>query len=220
MTIQWLEAVFERTSDLISKCPGVRWRIAPAVALPALCVSLVACATGQSAVLTPLEMPRHVELLSGDTKALNYTPWYIHSFAITGPSGSGIGGGGPNVMPVKADGRPSGGGAGVCCTSLPAEWQPDLKLTVRWLVEKKRPDGKTWGYWYKAENVRIAPYSSGNTGDAWAIFLPRDRVRIMLTDGNHDGGNNPNNRPADSDPYIAQGVIDEEWNRLYPPAHD
>ncbi|WP_081057724.1 DUF3304 domain-containing protein [Burkholderia vietnamiensis] len=179
----------------------------------ALCLSLAACAGGQSPAVTPIEMPRHVELLSGDANALNYTPWYIHTFSMIGPSGSGIGGGGPNVMPVRADGRPSEGG-GMCCTSLPAEWQPDLKLTVRWLVDKKQ-DGKTPGYWYKADNVRIAPYSTGNTGDAWAIFLPGDRVRIMLTDGNHDGGNNPNNRPADNDPYIAQGVIDEEWNRLY-----
>jgi len=93
-------------------------------------------------------------------------------------------------------------------------------LTVRWLVEKRRTDGKKWGYWYKAENVQIAPYASGNTGDAWAIFLPGDRVRIMLTDGNRDGGNNPNIRPADNDPYVAQGVIDDEWNRRYPPAHD
>ncbi|WP_081052966.1 DUF3304 domain-containing protein [Burkholderia vietnamiensis] len=179
----------------------------------ALCLSLAACAGGQSPAVTPIEMPRHVELLSGDANALNYTPWYIHTFSMIGPSGSGIGGGGPNVMPVRADGRPSEGG-GMCCTSLPAEWQPDLKLTVRWLVDKKQ-DGKTPGYWYKADNVRIAPYSTGNTGDAWAIFLPGDRIRIMLTDGNHDGGNNPNNRPADNDPYIAQGVIDEEWNRLY-----
>jgi len=87
-------------------------------------------------------------------------------------------------------------------------------LTVRWLVDKKQ-DGITPGYWYKAENVQIAPYSSGNTGDAWAIFLPGDRVRIMLTDGNRDGGNNPNIRPADNGPYVAQGVIDEEWNRRY-----
>ncbi|WP_419690747.1 DUF3304 domain-containing protein [Burkholderia theae] len=152
--------------------------------------------------------------MSGDTKALNYTPWYIHTFSITGPRGSRIGGGGPNVMPIRPDGRPSGGGAAVCCTSLPAEWQPDLRLTVRWLVDKKQ-DGKTPGYWYKAENVRIAPYVSGNTGDAWGIFLLGDRVRIMLTDGNRDGGNNPNNRPADNDPYIAQGVLDDEWNRRY-----
>ena len=98
--------------------------------------------------------------------------------------------------------------------SYPAEWQPDLKLTVRWLVDKKQ-DGKTPGYWYKAENVRIAPYKGANAGEAWGIFLPGDRVRVMVTDGDHDGGNNPNIRPADSDPYIAQGVIDTEWNLLY-----
>ncbi|MFP3504281.1 DUF3304 domain-containing protein [Burkholderia sp. SIMBA_062] len=193
----------------------IRWRGVGISLLSALCLSLIACAGGQPTTsVTTMEMPRKVRLLGGDTKALNYTPWYIHSFALFGPPGSGIGGGGPNVMPLQPNGKPSGGGKAVCCTSLPAEWQPDLKLTVRWLVDKKQ-DGKTPGYWYKAENVQIAPYTSGNTGDAWGIFLPGDRVRVMLTDGNHDGGNNPNNRPADNDPYIAQGVIDEEWNRLY-----
>ena len=188
-------------------------RRAIGVALAVLCTALGGCAVGPLGGGAPVEVPHYVELLSGDSRALNYTPWYIHTFSMTGPSGSGIGGGGANVMPIKANGRPSEGG-GMCCTTLPAEWQPDLRLTVRWLVDKKQ-DGKTPGYWYKAENVRIAPYSSENTGDAWAIFLPGDRVRIMLTDGNHDGGNNPNNRPADNDPYIAQGVLDEEWNRLY-----
>ena len=149
-----------------------------------------------------------------DVLALNYTPWYIHTFSITGPKGSGIGGGGPNVMPMRADEKPSGGGKAVCCMSYPAEWQANLKLTVRWLVDKKR-DGKTPGYWYKAENVRIAPYDGANANEAWGIFLPGDRVRVMITDGNLDGGNNPNNRPASNDPYIAQGVLDEEWNRLY-----
>jgi hypothetical protein len=52
-------------------------------------------------------------------------------------------------------------------------------------------------------------------GGVWAIFLPDDRVRLMITDGNRDGGNNPNNRPADDDPLIVQGVLDDEWNRLY-----
>ncbi|MGN6085199.1 DUF3304 domain-containing protein [Trinickia sp.] len=220
MKIQWQEAMRGGAKGGANECANARWRLAKVAAMPILCVSLVACAVAPSAAVAPVDPPRHVELLSGDTMALNYTPWYIHTFAITGPKGSGIGGGGPNVMPVKANGKPSGGGAGVCCTSIPEEWQPDLKLTVRWLVEKKRPDGKKWGYWYKAENVRIAQYDGENAGWVWGIFLPGDRVRIMVSDGNHDGGNNPNNRPADNDPYIAQGVLDEEWNRLYPPAHD
>jgi hypothetical protein len=48
------------------------------------------------------------------------------------------------------------------------------------------------------------------------IFLPGDRVRLMITDGNHDGGNNPNNRPADDDPLIVKGVLDDEWNERFP----
>ena len=197
-----------------------QWRVAVVSVVSAVCLLLAACAGGQpNETSVPVEVPHPVRLMSGDSKALNYTAWYIHSFALFGPSGSGIGGGGPNVMPIKANGRPSEGG-GKCCTSLPVEWQPELTLTVRWLVTKKRRDGKKWGYWYKAENVRIAQYNGANAGGIWSIFLPGDRVRIMVTDGNRDGGNNPNNRSADNDPYIAQGVLDEEWNRRYPPAHD
>ena len=190
-------------------------RVAVASVVSALCLSLAACAGGQPNAVEPIDVPHPVKLGGGmDVLALNYTPWYIHTFSMVGPPGSGIRGGGPNVMPIKADGRPSGGGAAVCCMRYPIEWQPELKLTVRWLVDKKQ-DGKTRGYWYKAENVRIAPYNGANANEAWGIFLPGDRVRVMITDGNRDGGNNPNNRPADNDPYIAQGVIDEEWNRLY-----
>jgi hypothetical protein len=117
-------------------------------------------------------------------------------------------------MPVKENGRPSGGGGSMCCLSYPAVWQPDLRLTVRWLVDKKQ-DGKTWGYWYKAENVQIAQYDGNHTAGAWLVFLPGDRVRLMIVDGNRDGGNNPNNRPPDDDPLIVKGTLDEEWNRLY-----
>lgn len=187
---------------------------AAATSLLAACsLLLAACATTQAQTATPVFVPHRVELASGGTKVLNYTPWYIHTSEIEGPPGSGIHGGGPNVMPMHEDGSPSGGAKETCCTSYPREWQPDLKLTVRWKVDKKQ-DGKTPGYWYKADNVRIAQYGA-HTGGAWVIFLPGDRVRLMVTDGNHDGGNNVNNRPADNDPYIAQGVIDEEWNRLY-----
>jgi hypothetical protein len=153
-------------------------------------------------------------LNSGDVKMLNYTPWYIHTAEIEGPKESNISGGGPNVMPVKENGRPSGGGGSMCCLSYPAVWQPDLRLTVRWLVDKKQ-DGKTWGYWYKAENVQIAQYDGNHTAGAWLVFLPGDRVRLMIVDGNRDGGNNPDNRPPDDDPLIVKGTLDEEWNRLY-----
>ena len=183
--------------------------------LSALCALLAACAGGQPNVTVAEDVSRPVKVGGGmDVFAQNYSPWYIHTFSMVGPSGSGIGGGGPNVMPIQPNGKPSGGGKAVCCMRYPLEWQADLKLTVRWLVDKKQ-DGKTPGYWYKAENVRIAPYDGANANHAWGIFLPEDRVRVMITDGNREGGNNPNIRPADNDPYIAQGVVDQEWNRLY-----
>jgi len=184
----------------------------------ALACSVTACTERQPRTQTYLDLPKQVELLSGGTRALNYTPWYIHTFEISGPEGSGIGGGGPNVMPMNEGDMPSGGGAEMCCTSIPEVWQSDLKLTVRWLVFKdvKKLGAKAPGNWYKAENVRIAQYDGEKAGAIWAIFLPDDRVRIMVTDGNHDGGNNANNRPPDNDPYIAQGVIDDEWNDLFP----
>ncbi|HEF4734137.1 DUF3304 domain-containing protein [Burkholderia multivorans] len=186
--------------------------------LSGLVVVLLALLTGCTNLpaheSSEIQTPKRVELSSGGTKTLNYTPWYIHTFSISGPKGSGIGGGGPNVMPMRDGGPPSGGGAETCCTSYPREWQPDLRLTVRWKADKKM-DGKTLGYWYKAENVRIEPYITGRTSGVWAIFLPGDRVKLVV--------GNPNARdlapnagpPAASDPYVVQGTLDEEWNRLY-----
>ncbi|HDV6318458.1 TPA: DUF3304 domain-containing protein [Burkholderia multivorans] len=186
--------------------------------LSGLVVVLLALLTGCTNLpaheSSEIQTPKRVELSSGGTKTLNYTPWYIHTFSISGPKGSGIGGGGPNVMPMRDGGPPSGGGAETCCTSYPREWQPDLRLTVRWKADKKM-DGKTLGYWYKAENVRIEPYITGQTSGVWAIFLPGDRVKLVV--------GNPNARdlapnagpPAASDPYVVQGTLDEEWNRLY-----
>ncbi|WP_367399000.1 DUF3304 domain-containing protein [Burkholderia multivorans] len=116
-------------------------------------------------------------------------------------------------MPMREGGRPSGGGAETCCTNYPREWQPDLRVTVRWLVDKKNE--KTSG-WYKAENVRIEPYITGQTAGVWAIFLPRDRVKIVV--GNPSASDLAPNAgpPAASDPYVVQGAPDEEWNYEYP----
>ncbi|MDR9019389.1 hypothetical protein FEP52_00807 [Burkholderia multivorans] len=69
---------------------------------------------------------------------------------------------------MREDGSPGQSG-GQCCMRYPMEWQPDLRLTVRWLVDKKNE--KTSG-WYKAENVRIPQYdgsrSGGRMGDIFA----------------------------------------------------
>jgi len=188
----------------------------PAMALVlSIYVALAGCSGVRPDAASTVTVPPYVEQVSDGVWALNYTPWYIHTFAIEGPKGSRIGGGGPNVWPIEPGStKPSGGGKEVCCMTFPLESQPDLRLTVRWLVDKKG-DGKTPGYWYKAENVRIPPYDGRSGGGVWGVFLPHDRVRIMIADGNHNGGNNPYQRPPDDDPYIARGAIDEEWNRLY-----
>ncbi|HTH75074.1 MAG TPA: DUF3304 domain-containing protein [Trinickia sp.] len=184
----------------------------------AVAAVLSGCGSLRADVPETIVIPKRVELGSDGSSALNYTPWYIHMFSISGPRGSGIGGGGPNVMPAKEDGRPSGGGAESCCTSYPQEWQPDLKLTVRWLAFKdvKRLGAKAPGSWYKAENVRWPPYDGRQSGVAWTIFLPGDRVKIVIANPDaHDlaPGAGP---PASTDPYVAQGVVDQEWNEKYP----
>ncbi|GJH29615.1 DUF3304 domain-containing protein [Caballeronia novacaledonica] len=188
-------------------------RLLRGFALTAVLVLLASCTSAK-----PWSEKNPRALNSGDVKMLNYTPWYIHTAEIEGPKESGISGGGPNVMPVKENGRPSGGGGSTCCLSYPAVWQPDLRLTVRWLVFKdvKRLGAKAPGNWYKAENVRIARYDGNHTAGAWLIFLPDDRVRLMVVDGNHDGGNNANNRPPDDDPLIVKGIVDTEWNERFP----
>ena len=178
---------------------------------------LAACTHAQTQAFVPVIVPHRIPLDSISVKALNYTPWYIHEFEIEGPEGLGIHGGGPNIWPAEEDGQPSGGGAETCCLTYPSTWRPDLKLTVRWLAYKdvKKLGAKAPGYWYKADNVRIAQYGETNYS-AWMIFLPGDRVRLMITDGNEGGGNNPNNRPADDDPLIVKGVLDDEWNERFP----
>ncbi|WP_261514270.1 hypothetical protein [Burkholderia multivorans] len=58
--------------------------------------------------------------------------------------------------------------------------------------------------------------TEADRGGVWAIFLPRDRVKLMVADGNANGRNSVVVRPGDDDPDVVQGVPDEEWNYEYP----
>ncbi|MCA8315721.1 DUF3304 domain-containing protein [Burkholderia multivorans] len=178
-----------------------------------LLVLLAGCAGLHADESSTVEMPKRVELNSGDSNSMNYTPWYIHKFSISGPKGTRIGGGGGNMLPMDEDGNPGESG-GQCCTRYPMEWQADLRVVVRWKVDKKM-DGKTLGYWYKADNVRIPQYDGSRAGGVWAIFLPGDLVKLMVADGNANGHNSVMVRPTDDDPYVVKGMLDDEWNRLY-----
>src|SRR5579863_6163754 len=200
-----------RTAPKRVRLKGIR--LAGACAASALMLSLSACGGVPSATVEPLVVEGQPGLISGGVSAFNYSTAYIHSFGMVGPGN--IRGGGPNVMPVKSDGRRSGGGAETCCMTFPLEWRPDLTLTVRWLAYKLQEDKKVTKSWHKAENVRIQQYDGQQAGGVWAIFLPGDRVKIIVTDGNANGHNTVAVRPADDDPYVAQGAVDDEWNRLY-----
>ncbi|WP_231906880.1 DUF3304 domain-containing protein [Cupriavidus sp. D384] len=182
-----------------------RFGVVPAI-LTGLAVTLAGC-TG---VGRGYERPS--KYLSGGVMALNYTPYYIHRINIEGPDP--VRGGGPNVMPAEPGKGPSGGGKESCCLTYPRQWQPELRVTVRWLVEKVK-DGKTPGYWYKAENVSIPQYDGTQTGGAWSIFLPGDRVKLMIADGNANGRNSVDRTHTADDPDVFQGVRDDEWNLKY-----
>ncbi|AOY94411.1 hypothetical protein BKK79_20870 [Cupriavidus sp. USMAA2-4] len=145
---------------------------------------------------------------AGGVRGLNYTPYYIDSFGITGDHG--ITGGGPNIFPATPERTPSGGGKESCCASFPAKWRPGLKVNVRWLVDKKQ-DGVTYGSWYQAQ-AEIAEYGP-RAGALFVVFLPEDRIKVMVQDGNANGHNDLTVRPADDDPYVVAGALDEAANR-------
>ena len=175
---------------------------------------IAGCTVAPPRSTIPASVPSHIELQSGNIDGMNYSSDYIAMFSMEGPQGSGIRGGGANIEQIKSTGRPSTSG-GSCCASLPATWQPDLRLTVRWLVYKWMA-GQVTETWYKAQDVRIPKYDGRSAGTTWVIFLPEHRVRVMEPDGiDPNGGNNPDIRPAENDAFIAQGLPDEESNKLY-----
>ncbi|CAJ93320.1 DUF3304 domain-containing protein [Cupriavidus necator] len=176
-------------------------------ALMAVCLAILP-GCNQSSVVGTLPNDDPDALMSGDVEGLNYTPYYVHTFNIAGHD-NGIGGGGPNIVPVRPDYIPTESG-GACCGTFPVRWRPGLKVTVRWIANKKL-DGHAWGSWYKAE-AEIPEYGTTTYG-MWVIFLPGDRVKVMVMDGNANGYNRVRARPADDDPYVAVGRVDDEANR-------
>jgi len=176
-----------------------------------LVLALAACATPAQQPLPQVVVPNFGKLQSGDVTGLNYSTDLIYTFGFEGPKYSGISGGGGPVHELSRSGRI--GEAGVsCCGTLPAVWQPDLRLTMHWLAYEEAGD-KVVKHWYKAENVRIPKYDGTQAGYIWGVFLPGHRERLMVTDGNPSGGNNPDIRPPESDPYIAQGLRDTEFEQ-------
>ncbi len=186
---------------------GQRIKSLFAWALMAVCLAILP-GCNESSVVGPHSNDDPDALMSGDVDGRNYTPFYIDTFSLTGHD-NGIGGGGQNISPARSSDIPMEAG-GACCGTFPVHWRSGLKVTVRWIANKKL-DGHAWGSWYKAE-AEIPEYGTTTYG-IWVIFLPGDRVKVMVMDGNANGNNKVMARPADDDPYVAVGEVDDEANR-------
>jgi hypothetical protein len=136
---------------------------------------------------------------------LNYTTYGIARFSITDSDGKT--GGGPNIFPSNGDGKPAGGDAETCCVRVPAKWHKDMTVTVRWERDTHPYDDsdRSGDKWLTA--VATVPPYGPTQYNFWVQFLDGDRIRVRVADGS------PFEKPHDGDPYVSQGVLDEEMNR-------
>jgi hypothetical protein len=89
-----------------------------------------------------------------------------------------------------------------------------MKVTVRWERDTRPYDDKdrSGDQWLIAE-AKVPPYGPRH-GNFWVVFLEGDRIRVKVADGT------PIELPAKDDPYVVQGVLDEEANRAMAAAEE
>jgi hypothetical protein len=110
-------------------------------------------------VLTACSEKDNVSLeLSG----LNYTNTWITMFAVDDYGGHGIS---PN----------GGGGAFVCCVTIPRKWHAGMKVTVRWTGDERIPDS------WKERIVDVPKYTKQDFGAFAVHFYPDDTVKVLVT---------------------------------------
>ena len=180
----------------------VKRRLALMVLLGA-CVSLFACSEEWRA--GEHSATKKEERYGGGVSGLNYSSDAIEGFSVTGPRG--MNGGGANMSPAYKDGPATAGE--MCCIGIPKHWQPDTKLEIEWVRDRfpYSHENRTGAVVMKA-TVTVPQYAPKTSG-FFAIFLPGDRVKVMVGDGNANGNNDVNIRPPDDDPFVVQGVLDE-----------
>lgn len=113
-----------------------------------LSASLTACSEANNASIE----------LSG----LNYTNTWITAFSVDSYGGHGIE---PN----------GGGGAFVCCVTIPREWHAGMKVTVRWAEDERIPDS------WKERVVDIPRYTKQDISTFAVHFYPDDSVKVLVT---------------------------------------
>ncbi|MFJ4292705.1 DUF3304 domain-containing protein [Cupriavidus sp. NPDC089707] len=134
----------------------------------------------------------------GGVRALNYSSNGIYSFSVTGPRG--MNGGGGDMNPASPEG-PSQPGE-VCCIGIPQPWQPNTQLRIERERDRKPFDYKDRsGLAVLTATVTVPEYGPETYG-FWAIFLPGDRVKVMVMDGNANGHNSVRTKPAVDDPFV------------------
>ncbi|WP_316156208.1 DUF3304 domain-containing protein [Cupriavidus sp. BIC8F] len=144
-------------------------------------------------------------IYAGGVRGLNYSPDYIHSFSVSGPRG--MEGGGGNMIRAGKEGPGEAGER--CCIGIPQPWKPNTQLHIEWERDRKPYDYKDRSQFEVLTATVTVPQYGSSTSGFWAIFLPGDRVKVMVADGNTNGHNDVNVRPAEDDPLVAQGVRDD-----------
>jgi hypothetical protein len=97
-----------------------------------------------------------------ELSGLNYTNAGIAEFSVDGYGGHGIE---PN----------GGGGAFVCCVTIPRRWHTGMKVTVRWAEDAVVP-----GPW-KERVVTVPEYTKQDIGFFAVHFYPGDVVKVLVT---------------------------------------
>jgi Protein of unknown function (DUF3304) len=97
-----------------------------------------------------------------ELSGLNYTNAWITMFAVDDYGGHGIS---PN----------GGGGAFVCCITIPRKWHAGMKVTVRWTGDERLPDS------WKERVVEIPKYTKEDIGAFAVHFYPDDSVKVLVT---------------------------------------
>ncbi|WP_454762701.1 DUF3304 domain-containing protein [Cupriavidus campinensis] len=150
--------------------------------------------------------PEKDDIVAGSVRGLNYSPDYIHSFSVSGPRG--MNGGGGNMIPAGKNGRGEAGER--CCIGIPQPWRPNTQLHIEWERDRRPYDRKDdWSEFEVLTATVVVPEYGPNTYGFWAIFLPGDRVKVMVMDGNANGRNSVKTKPTDDDPFLVQGVRDD-----------
>lgn len=115
--------------------------------------------------------------LGASMTALNYTVQGYDWVAVAQPQ-----------TPEQAEAadmvKPYGGSGIMCCVSLPAKWQPGMRLVVQTKDETKAKTAAEWSKEnipLKLRLVDVPPYAEDDVGTVWVQLLPDDKVALVVS---------------------------------------